>query len=360
LALSTYKESLVLFDRTGEIYNRAQVVFNMALVYKDKGDLVRAHAMFEEALNLFQNLDAVPCIALSKLNLGIILGQTGQLIDADELFCEAIGLLEGLGALPDLCEGYLAAALFKIREGRFLEGRFYLSQAETLISRTDCQPLKIQLYNIQGELYQRDELYVEAQSCFEKALSKARRLSNLYEEAKAIANLGRLAMVKMDYPEALVKLQKALADFGRLGALFDVITLYSDLTFLFLAQKDYARAEEMAVLRQRQARMLGYVDLGIKALTDLAECEAHTGREGEAMADYIDALRMAWNEGDKFPSTTLHHIAGKAIDFLETTTATQSEDVHQAGVLREKLKKGDYEELLVELSGKLDCCKRIG
>jgi len=96
-------------------------------------------------------------------------------------------------------------------------------------------------------------------------------------------------MVKMDYPEALVKLQKALADFGRLGALFDVITLYSDLTFLFLAQKDYARAEEMAVLRQRQARMLGYVDLGIKALTDLAECEAHTGREGEAMADYIDA-----------------------------------------------------------------------
>jgi len=43
------QRGLVLFDRTGEIYNRAQVVFNMALVYKDKGDLVRAHAMFEEA-----------------------------------------------------------------------------------------------------------------------------------------------------------------------------------------------------------------------------------------------------------------------------------------------------------------------
>jgi hypothetical protein len=116
----------------------------------------------------------------------------------------------------------------------------------------------------------------------------------------------------------------------------------------------------MAVLRHRQARMLGYVDLGIKALTDLAECEAHTGREGEAMADYIDALRMAWNEGDKFPSTTLNHIAGKAIDFLETTAAPYSEDGHQAGILREKLKKGDYEELLMELSGKLVCCKRIG
>ena len=79
-----------------------------------------------------------------------------------------------------------------------------------------------------------------------------------------------------------------------------------------------------------------------------------------ALADYIDALRMAWNEGDKFPSTTLHRIAGKAIDFLETTAAPQSEDGHQAGIWREKLEKGDYEELLTELSGKVVCCKRIG
>jgi tetratricopeptide (TPR) repeat protein len=353
LALSTYKESLELFGRTGEIYNRAQVIFNMALVHKDKGDLFRAHTMFEESLNIFENLDAVPCIALAKLNLGIILGQTGQLIGADEQFCEAIGLLEGLGALPDLCEGYLAAALFKIRGGRSLEGRFYLSQAETLISRTDYQPLKIQLYNIQGELYQKDALYNEAQSCFEKALSSARRLSNLYEEAKAVANMGRLALVRMDYPEALVKLQKALNDFSRLGALFDVITLYRDLTLLFLAEKDYVRAEEMAVLRQRQARMLGYVDLNINALTDLAECEAHTGREGEAWRDYTDALRLAWNEGDRFPSAALQNIAGKVIDLLET--AARPGEGHKTSILREKLQKGDYEKLLEELPGQLGC-----
>jgi tetratricopeptide (TPR) repeat protein len=359
LALSSYKESLELFGRTGELYNRAQVIFNMALVHKDRGDLARAETMFTEALNLFQNLDAVPCIALAKLNLGTILGQMGQLNDSDVLFCEAIALLEGLGALPDLCEGYLAAALFKIREGRSLEGRFYLSRAETLISRTDYQPLKILLYNTQGELYQKDALHTEAESCFEKALSLARRLSNLLEEAKAMANLGRLALARRDYAEALVRLQKALSTFIDLGALFDVITLYHDLTSLFLAQEDYARAEEMAILRQRQARMLGYADLNIKALADLAECEAHTGRKEEARADYISALHMAWNEKDRFPSAAFQEIAGKAIDFLETA-AIRPEEGHQASLLREKLEKGDYEELLEQLPGQLDCCKKTG
>ena len=117
--------------------------------------------------------------------------------------------------------------------------------------------------------------------------------------------------------------------------------------------------EEMAILRQRQARMLGYVDLNIKALADLAECEAHTGRQDEARADYINALRMAWNEGEKFPSAAFRHIAGKVIDFLETA-ATLPEEGHQASLLREKLQKGDYEELLVQLPCQLDCCKKTG
>jgi len=34
--------------------------------------------------------------------------------------------------------------------GRSLEAKFYLSEAQTLISSTDYQPLKIQLFNAWG------------------------------------------------------------------------------------------------------------------------------------------------------------------------------------------------------------------
>ncbi|NTV28396.1 MAG: hypothetical protein HGA93_06965, partial [Methanothrix sp.] len=51
------------------------------------------------------------------------------------------------------------------------------------------------------------------------------------------------------------------------------------------------------------------------------------------------------------------HIAGKVIDFLETA-ATLPEEGHQASLLREKLQKGDYKELLEQLPCQLDCCKK--
>jgi len=292
-ALSSYHESLQLFVAVGEIYNQGQILFNMALVYKDKGDLAGADRLFGEALQIFQRLEAAPCIAQARLNLGVIHGLRGQAKEADCHFEQAISLQEELEALPDLCEGYLARAQFVVREGRLIEAEFYLSRAETLISRTDYRPLNILLYNVQGELHQKEGRFYEAQSSFEKALSQARMLSNPYEEAKAIANLGRLALQVKDYPHALVKLQQALAAMKRLGAMYDALALYHDLGCLFLDQGDHARAEEMAALREREASRLGCMDLNVRDLTDAAECVLHAGCIGEVLQDCADGLQLS-------------------------------------------------------------------
>ena len=94
--------------------------------------------------------------------------------------------------------------------------------------------MNIQFHNAQGELYLKEKLYIEAESSFEKALALARRHSNLYEEAKACANLGRLALAQVDNRDAMANLKLALATFSRIGAMFDVITVYHDLTGVFL------------------------------------------------------------------------------------------------------------------------------
>jgi tetratricopeptide (TPR) repeat protein len=116
-------------------------------------------------------------------------------------------------------------------------------------------------------------------------------LSNPYEEAKAIANLGRLALQLKDYPQARVMLQQALAALKRLGAMYDALVLYEDLRRLFLAQGDHARAEEMAVLREREAGRLGYMDV-TKDLTDAAECAENASGKGEARQDYAGHLQL--------------------------------------------------------------------
>ncbi|MDD4448534.1 MAG: hypothetical protein PHN61_12775, partial [Methanothrix sp.] len=81
------------------------------------------------------------------------------------------------------------------------------------------------------------------------------------EEAKAIANLGRLALQVKDYPQALVKLQQAQDAMSRLGAMHDSQILYQDLYCLFLALGDYAQAEKMATLRERDNSRMGNGEL---------------------------------------------------------------------------------------------------
>jgi len=279
LALSSYEESLSLFEQTGDVYCQAQTMFNIALVHKDRGDLVQAAQTFIKSLKIFQNLDAVPCIALTKMNLATILEMSGQLTEAEERLREALNALEALGAMPDLCEGYLAMGRFKLRTGHCIEAKFYLSLAETLIFRTDYTPMKIQLFRAQGELHQAEKRHREAESCYEKALAQARRLSNSLEVARCLEHLGRLAMEKKDFCDSLARLQQALTSFQRLGAACDVIAVYHDLITLFLAQDDHTRAEEMAVLLERQAELLGYQGPLIKATVDCKEyidqtCEA--------------------------------------------------------------------------------------
>jgi tetratricopeptide (TPR) repeat protein len=75
-ALSCYQESLQLFAAVGEIYNQAQVRFNMALVYKDQGRFGQPSRFWRGPADL-SGLKQ-PCIAQARLNLGIILGLMGQ------------------------------------------------------------------------------------------------------------------------------------------------------------------------------------------------------------------------------------------------------------------------------------------
>jgi len=360
LALSSYQNSLELFIELGEVYNQAQTIFNMAIVHKDKGDYGTASRMFEQCLSIFEDLRAEPCIALVKLNQGIIQMQRGRYDEADALMHDALASFESMAAMPDLCEGYLAAARLKLCLGEHTEAGFYLSEAQTVIDHTDYQPAKAQLYNAWGEFFQAEKDYESADGNYEKALALARTLCNPLEEAKALRNQGMLALAIGDYRESEDRLQQALAAFGKLCAIYDVVSLYDDLSALYLAQKNYALAEEMAALLERQSRLLGYTELKIKAFMALADCEAHTGRGERAAEDYAQALRLAKEHSDALYLRTTQILSRKVIEFLEAVRPAEgmrcrSEDFVLP--LRTKLQNGDCGELLDILSLELQSRK---
>ncbi|NTV77035.1 MAG: tetratricopeptide repeat protein, partial [Methanothrix sp.] len=121
------------------------------------------------------------------------------------------------------------------------------------ISRADCQPLNALLLLVQGEVHLRSGRAKEARSCFEKALSQARRMENPYQEAKALAGLGRAAMERKEHDLAEAQLFGALAICRTLGARVDALGLYRSLEQLFLSRGDLQRAEEMAAVQKDEA-----------------------------------------------------------------------------------------------------------
>jgi hypothetical protein len=83
--------------------------------------------------------------------------------------------------------------------------------------------------------------------------------------------------------------------------MYDTLALYRDLSSLFLAQGNYARAEEMAALREQEAGRLGYMDRNAKNQTHAAECMVHAGCKDEAAQDCGGVLLLSCHE--KGPST---------------------------------------------------------
>jgi tetratricopeptide (TPR) repeat protein len=259
-ALSCYRQSLKLFSDVGETHNRAQILFNMALVHKDQGDLAEACELLTQAMEIFERLGAVPCIAQVDLTFGVILGLQGRLNEANCRFDKAINSQEALEALPELCEAYLSRAQLMAREGRLVEAEFYLGRAQTLISRADCQILNILLFQVQGGLHLKKGRTDQAKEYFEMALASSRSLASPYEEAKALASLGRLALQIKEYPEAEARLEQALCILRSLGAALDIRAIYGDLQRLFMARGDCIRAEEMAALEKDCACMPGCLE----------------------------------------------------------------------------------------------------
>jgi tetratricopeptide (TPR) repeat protein len=195
--------------------------------------------------------------------MGSVLALQGRADEANCHFEQAIERQEALEALPDLCESYLTRAQFMAGEGRLVEAEFYLGRGESLISRADCQPLNTLLFLVSGELQLKKGRAGQSWESFEMALSQARRLENPYQEAKALAGMGRAAMQQKEYDLAEAHLHQALSLLKSLGAKGDLLFLYGLLQQLFLSRGDLARAEEMAALKGDETARLQRTDAGV-------------------------------------------------------------------------------------------------
>ena len=286
---------------------------NASMVYRDKGEWEMGVCMLGRSLEIFDRLNAIPSAEQVKLNLGIIYNLLGRNTEAQELVESAITAFENLGALPDLCECYLAMAKLKLGADLQSEAKFYILRAQTIIDRLDYQIMRIQLSCVWGDFYQSGQHHIEARNHYQEGLALSRRIGNLHEEAKSLKSLGLLALRQNDYSEAELRLQGALSLFMRLGATYEAMSIRNELVCLAMAQGDHSKAQEMALDLLSQEEIADYIDLNIRALLSLADCQMANGCPDKGVENYSSALAMTKANSNAACSETIQLLMNKII-----------------------------------------------
>jgi tetratricopeptide (TPR) repeat protein len=353
-AISNYQKSLDAFVELHDIFGESQTIFNMALACKEMGNWMKAMELLQNSVRIFQGLNAIPYMALAELQLGHIMGLSGREKDAEEMLLNAVTKLEDIGANVDLCEAYILTARFKLHAGMPVEARFYLSRAETLITRMDYKPAKVQLCNVWGEFHQSEGNLGEAENNFQNALVLARKMNNLSEEARSLRNLGSLALAKGDLKEAESKFEDGLKIFVKLRMAYDVLSLFYEMALLNMARQDYSMAEDILTLLGQEARFWGHQDLSVMTLALLSECEIRTGRPEKAQQHYRDALQLGSSLGESFCSKAINHLLSNVNVIVEEQSAEgrDSADPQIPGSSKSKNQEIDFRGMLEALSAK--------
>ena len=89
-ALSLYKQTLDIYQRSGDRGDEASALNNIGYVFQVQGDLAAAENKYREALDIYRAIGAKGLAANTLTNLGALLQQQGNLVGAEKLYEEAL------------------------------------------------------------------------------------------------------------------------------------------------------------------------------------------------------------------------------------------------------------------------------
>jgi tetratricopeptide (TPR) repeat protein len=266
-ALERGRQAMSTHERVGNTASIGFVELGLGEINLYLGDWEEAEVAIEHGAATLQSVGASWYAPFAPLHRGHLKLRQGRWDEARNYLNEAIALAEPIGELQILEIGSWLMAELEIREGRAEDARSRMEPLAEKGSLYQClhltnlawaqlmmgdpnraaetanQALAIadekhqrlwmpDALRVQGMILARQELWGEADSAFEEAISMARSGSCPYPEARALYEQGLMHKQRGATRQAEDCLSGALAIFQRLGALKDVEWTERELTVL--------------------------------------------------------------------------------------------------------------------------------
>ena len=227
-ALEYYERSLSIAKKIGDEQQEAATLNNMASVYDSWGQYSKALEQFEKSLAIMRKIGDATGEGFTLNDIGKVYNSRGQYAKALEYYENSVAIMRKIRDANGEANTLASMGKLNAQTGKYKDAEKAMKQALEMLQR-----MGVPTSAIQDDLA---NLYLETGD-----LSKAEAL---LKETNDNSSLGRLALLKSDYPSAVKFYENAVTSSEKTGAVDGLFRSYTGLAKSYEGMENYPKAEE--------------------------------------------------------------------------------------------------------------------
>lgn len=250
-AILYYKKTIELSAKTNDKKNAAKALNNLGSIYEKKGDFNSATEAYLRALEYNNDTGDKLQAGLTTLNLGLIEYQRENYPAAKRLYFQAKKIQEEIGDQRGLATSLnnLAGLYTHIRKND--SATFFFGESFKLYEQTNDKYGMAHALGNMGSLEFQKGNYTAALAFFMRTVEMREAMGDKQGAAFTYKNVGNAYKKLRKFGESEKYFFKGLALAQQLNARVVMKDIYSDLSDLYLVEKEYLKAHQYLMLHTR-------------------------------------------------------------------------------------------------------------
>lgn len=227
-ALEYYEKTLTIMQKTGDVKGEVATLTNIGRAYIDLGQYGKALGHYEKSLDIFRKIGDVAAEGTTLSNIGAVYASLGQYGKALEYFGKSQTIRHKIGDVAGEGTTLNNIGVVSALQGRYDDAIKYANQSLSIRKKIGL-PTKATIDLIAN-------YYLD--------MGDIAKAEPLIKETGYNSTLGRLALIKSDYPTAIVKYAKDAEWAEKTGNSDLLFRSYTGLGTAQEGAKNYAEAEK--------------------------------------------------------------------------------------------------------------------
>ncbi|MCB2221514.1 MAG: tetratricopeptide repeat protein [Bacteroidetes bacterium] len=237
-----YQKSLMLYEDLNDPKMIGVILYNIAILYYDQGDYVKALLQTEESLKKSSEANDEHGVAVSLQLLGNINYYMGNYEDAQKYLMQGLQVIDKLGDKIRYADGLVYLASNYMALEKFRKALDNLSEAIELYIENDDRFFLPQALNNTGFIYMKMQEYDSAKYYFEQAITKAIEIENNNTLLLAYNNMGLIHKEEKQFIKARNYFQKAFDLAEKHNDQLRISMLFRNMGDLLVEESQYEKA----------------------------------------------------------------------------------------------------------------------